>query len=98
MNVADDAGTLGRSRRLYSDLYDLYFLLEPGRLLTGMERDLPEWIRQILGRFTSDHPQPVDTSLPKPILERLAALEEAERRRSGEGAGERRQPREPAWR
>jgi hypothetical protein len=36
--------------------------------------------------FASDRPQRVEATLPKPILARLAALEEAERRRSGDAA------------
>ena len=50
----------------------------------AMEHDLPEWIRHIRTRFTSERLLPLDGSLPKPIIERLAALEDAERRRSGD--------------
>lgn len=68
-----------------SPLYDSVLLrnLSSGALLTGMERDLPEWIRRIRARFASDRAQRPDATLPQRIVERLAALEEAERQHSG---------------
>jgi hypothetical protein len=56
-------------------------------------QELAEWmIRRKRARFV-ERVWPVDGSLPEPILERLAALEGAERRRSGEAADRGPQPR-----
>jgi hypothetical protein len=61
-----------------------------------MVHDLAEWIRCQRPRFQSERVWPVEDSLPEPILERLAALEQAEQRRSGELAKERQRKRDPA--
>ena len=47
-----------------------------------MVHGVPEWIRRLRARFAAERPWPLDRSLPESMLERLAALEEAERRRS----------------
>jgi hypothetical protein len=47
-----------------------------------MEGDIPGWVRQFGVRLAERCLRP-DSSLPKPISERLRALEEAERRRNG---------------
>ena len=49
-----------------------------------MEHDLPEWIQHIRLWFTCERPRLLKEPLPKQIIKALAALEDAERRRSGE--------------
>ncbi len=63
-----------------------------------MEHDLPEWIRRIGLRFISERPRLLNEPLPKRITEALAALEDAEHRRSAEVAGDKDASHDPARR
>ena len=56
--------------------------------------DLAEWIRR-RAQFETDQLWPVRDPLPEAILERLAALADAEQRRATEDTNERRPKREP---
>jgi hypothetical protein len=60
-------------------------------VLRLMVHELPEWIRRLRAQFPSESLWPVEGSLAGPILDHLAALEDAERRRSFQA--EQRQPR-----
>jgi len=59
-----------------------------------MGHELAEWIWRARAQFPSQRPWPVQESLPELILERLAALGAAERRRSSEVGNEERPKRQ----